>query len=144
MKTLPRTNRTGISRLSLQEKFCDVDLVDLTRSLIKAEQPHVSVEALDRIGDVAAVAGAAEDLHHPVGDPAAHLRGEVLAHGNFQGDVSTLVALARGVKDERSCGLDLDLAIGEHRLHQLEVGDWTLKLRARTRVAQGFVEQPDR
>ena len=69
------------------------------------------------VGDVA---GAAEHLHAAVGDAAAHLGREVLAHRRLQRHVLALVALARGVQHQRPRRVDLGLAVGDHGLHQLE------------------------
>ena len=62
-------------RVSAQKIPRDHHLLDLARALVDAEDAHVAVEALDAV--VGDIAGAAEDLHRPVGDAADHLGGEV-------------------------------------------------------------------
>src|SRR5574337_1793662 len=57
----------------------DHQLLDLGGAFKEAEQAHVAVEALDAV--FGQVAGAAEDLHGPVGHATAHLRGEHLGTG---------------------------------------------------------------
>src|SRR5688500_7281996 len=59
-----------------EELAGDDHLLDLTGAFVDAEKPCVAIHALDR--HAPHVAGAAVDLHGPVGDPVDHLTGEVL------------------------------------------------------------------
>ena len=54
-------------------------LVDLARSFVEPEEPHVPVQTLDAAANVRAIARATEDLHGAIGNPARHFRREQLA-----------------------------------------------------------------
>jgi hypothetical protein len=120
----------------------DDQLLDLRGALVDAEQAHVAVEALDRV--VRDVAGAAVDLHRAVGDPADHLGGEVLAHRRLLRDARPLIAPARGRERQRLGGRALGLAVGEHRLDQLELGDRLAELAAPLGIGQAVPDQAAR
>src|SRR3954447_19779412 len=83
----------------------DQDLLDLRGALVEPEEARVAIEMLDRV--VRHVAGAAEDLHGPVGDAADHLAGEVFAASGLDTDVGAAVALPGGVEHHRARGIGL-------------------------------------
>src|SRR5690606_24365318 len=110
------------------------DLLDLRGAFVQTEQAHVAVEPFD--GVFADVAGAAMDLHAAVSNPATHLGGEHLGAGGLGADIQPLVTLACGVQYHAAGGVDLRLAVGEHALIQLEVGDTLTELLAFDGVLQ--------
>ena len=79
------------------------------------------------------------DLHGAVGDPAHHLRGVELAAAGFESDELAVVAASRGVQHHAARGIGLCLAVGEHGLDKLEVGDRAAELFA----LHGWVAMPE-
>src|SRR5205807_4825185 len=112
----------------------DDDLLDLAGALVETEQPDIAIEALDAV--VGDIAGAAVDLHRPVGDTAGHLAGEQFTARRFGGDVLTGVAAGGSVEYHTARGVGLGAAVGEHRLDELELDDWLAELVALHRVTQ--------
>ena len=62
-----------------------------------------------------------------------------MQHAASMRDVLAGVALARGVQHHAARGIDLGLAVGEHRLDELELGDRLAELLALERVAHRVV-----
>ena len=82
------------------------------------------------------------DLHRAIGDAAAHFGREELGARRLGGDVAVLVAQPRRVEHHRARGIDFGLAVGKHRLHQLELGDWLAELPALERVGKRVGKHP--
>ena len=116
--------------------------MDLTGAFVDAEGADIAIEALDP--PALDIALPAKDLHDLVGDAAAHLGGQVLAHRDIHGDVRARVALAGGLEDQGAGGGYVDLALGQHGLHQLVGGDGRAELLAFGGVPDRLVQHADR
>src|SRR5262249_35601036 len=125
--------------VAAQEIAGDDDLLDLARALVEAEDAHGAVEALDAV--VGDIAGAAEHLHRLVGDPADQPGGEVFRTCRFHRDVLAGVALPRGIEHDALCGVGLGLAVGQHALDELELGDLLAELLAPAGIVHALVDQ---
>src|SRR3979409_2230804 len=55
---------------------CNHKLLDRSRAVVQAKEPHIAVKTLDCV--VLHVAGSPMNLYCAIGDPSAHFRGEVL------------------------------------------------------------------
>ena len=80
------------------------------------------------------------DLHRAIGHPPAHLGGKELRARRLGTHIVAIVAKARGVEHHGARGIDLGLAVGEHRLHELKLGDRLAELLALDRVTQRIGE----
>src|SRR5438552_2845373 len=133
---VPRSPRS--SGVAANHVAGDDQLLDLAGALENAEQADIAVEAFDAV--FGEIAGAAEDLQGAIGDTTAGFRREELGAGRFGADVESQVAAPGGIDDHRAGGVDLRLAVGEHRLDQLKLGDRFAELDALLGIAQGIVE----
>ena len=117
----------------------DLELEDLRRALINAVDARIAEEAFGIV--FGEIPRAAVDLHHAVDHPAAHLASEDLERGGLDEDVLAPVGARGDVGHHALRGVDLDLAVGEHRLDQLEVGDRLAEGLALVGVAQRRIER---
>ena len=101
-------------------------LLDLARTFVQSEKPHVAIEALD--GVLLHVTRTAVDLHAAVGNAADHFRRKKLAARCLHRDRFACVALACRIECHAAGGIDLGLAVGQHRLHELELPDGLVEL----------------
>src|SRR6202790_421286 len=124
-----------------KQKLRYIELMNLACSLVDTEGAHIAVEAFDTAFLHPAL--SAENLHDLVGHPAAHFRRVIFAKGYVHRDVLAIVALTRGLQNHRPRGFDLDLAIGEHSLHELEFADRLAELTAFARIGDPLVEHPN-
>src|SRR5260370_14216900 len=117
-----RSGRTPSGRRHpLRQLLADDDLLDLRGALVDPEDPHVAVEALDRT--VAHIARTTMDLDGAIGDATDHLRAEHLRAGRLERDSFAGVVPSRYVAQHALSGIKVGLAVGEHRLDQLETAD---------------------
>src|SRR5947209_8133650 len=82
------------------------------------------------------------DLHSTIGHASHHLGGEELAAGRLGRDVLAAILAAGGLLDHAARREGLRLRVGEHRLHELELGDRLPELLAFHCIAQGIIDQP--
>src|SRR5215475_7621796 len=100
--------------------------MDLAGPFINPKRPNVPVEPLNSA--TLYIPLRPEDLHYAISHSAVHFGSEVLAYRDIHRDVLAAIALSRGLDDQGPRSLDLDLAFGKHRLHQLELGNRLAKL----------------
>src|SRR4029450_3260872 len=81
------------------------------------------------------------DLHGAVGNAPDHLRGVELAAAGLHRDHLARVAAAGGVQHHGAGGIGLGLAVGQHGLDELEVGDRATELLALHRVGEAVADQ---
>src|SRR5262249_15585867 len=70
-----------------------------------------------------------------------HLRGVELAAAGLHRDQLAVVAAARGIQHHGAGGIRLGLAVGEHGLHELEIGDRAAELLALHRVGDAVADE---
>src|SRR5262249_17849192 len=76
-----------------------------------------------------------------VGDAADHLRGVELTAAGLHRDDLAVIATAGGIQHHGARGVRLGLAVGQHGLHELEVGDRAAELLALHCVGEAVGDQ---
>jgi hypothetical protein len=81
-----------------QQVSRNIELMDLAGTFVDTERPDVAIETLDPA--TLDIALAAEDLHHAISHPSAHLGRVIFAHRDVHRDVLAAITLARCFQDQ--------------------------------------------
>ncbi len=82
------------------------------------------------------------DLHHPIHDMIGHGRARQLGHRELMARVTSLVRSPRGHQHQPARALQLDVAVGDHRLDHLVLADRLAECPALARVVDRHLQQP--
>ena len=93
----------------------------LAGAIVDPEGPHLPVE--DGKGNILAHAQGAGDLKRPVHRPVHRLGDKDLGHGGLVADPLPPVQLPGGVPDHEAGGVELHVAVGDHELNALVLGE---------------------
>src|SRR4051794_6239935 len=129
--------RSSASRLLPQGLAGDDQPLNFRCALVDPRDAGVARVTLDRI--VPDVAGPAVELDRRVGGAMRRFRGEQLRHRGRLGEGPPLVLEVGRLENEEARRFDIDLAVGDHPLHALKVGDGLPELPALLDVGLGRV-----
>ena len=113
-----------------------INLALATRGIV----PLIDVGVIDRVDAITIPMRGR--MVHAVDDPTAHLRREDFERGGLDQDILSPISTLRHVLHHRFRCVNLNLAVSEHLLDQLEIGDGFTKGLALIGIANRAIECP--